>query len=652
MKYILLLTFCCSFIGSIEGQISGNEQLPKKQIAKDIEEIEDMIDDMEGYKNKAELVKLVEEYRGYLNTDSDTSSSTTEQLHEHYVVVGETLLGITPDYDSTFHEKLKALREDYDTIVDKTAYKVLRGRLNTLKKEYEIEALETEDILKAFRRNGKEGRVEISLGDILREIGGIMISMNEYAEEFGNLNKLTPDKIDALKRDPAKFIAQITQENGNKHWALQKAEEDAEMRIDYLQDIYDIQVDSLRRRYEKLDAEYKNLTSEYNTFKAQKEQVKKEFEEEQQQLNQEQQQAKKQLNEENLLLDLKSTEYDVYSTEVDELKAKLDSSKNILSLVQSDLDSTEYSKQELQIEIDSLNIVKAKLDEEKETLTTDKKRAENGRLLFLITSIALLLTMLGFSLYDRWQLRKEKETLSKNLKYKSGFYEQYIRTSKADIAIQREKLEEQRNQLKDYLRELNHRTRNNLQIISSILGIQIANVENGEAKAVLSDTKKRIQAIGLIHRETYTELYKTETPVKMQQYVDNLLTYLKQSFQYGPEVIVEKEVENVTILPDKALPIGLIINEVVTNSFKHAFPGNPNPRLKIMFKHRDENRLYLSIKDNGKQKGNLNDDCLRKDTMGIGLIRLLTKELEGEHKYNKNGEGFKFAIQFPIQPTH
>jgi len=272
----------------------------------------------------------------------------------------------------------------------------------------------------------------------------------------------------------------------------------------------------------------------------------------------------------------------------------------------------------------------------------------------------LLLGLLSYVLYGQWLVRKENQALSeekalleKNSEYTENFYDEYRKTTKAEIAIQREELKKQTEQLEVMLRELNHRTKNNLQMISSLLGIQAMKIDNESTKDILKNNKSRIHAIGLIHKGIYTKVFNKDIEIKMQDYIDNLINSLQKAFQLNTEVKIQKRVEDIFINPDKAIAIGLIINEVVTNTFKHAFTDHPCPQLKIKFGFNNNNKdkIYLKIEDNGKITlpiHNGNQQCPRDDAFGARFVDLWTKELEGTCLYDKTAEGsLRFILSIP-----
>jgi two-component sensor histidine kinase len=213
------------------------------------------------------------------------------------------------------------------------------------------------------------------------------------------------------------------------------------------------------------------------------------------------------------------------------------------------------------------------------------------------------------------------------------------------IRKQRQEITGQSKKLEIMMKELHHRVKNNLQIVSSLLSLQTYKVQDEEAVLVLKESQQRVQAMSFIHQR----LYKTEslTAVNMKEYLTDLAGSLVSSYGFNQDefdlyITVEKEMLDI----DKALPIGLIINELVTNALKYAFnPGN-RPCLHIMLTEEDT-KLVCIIKDNGigineqqwKQK---------KNSFGKQLITALCKQLRAQQTLVVN-EGTQFTITIPGQ---
>jgi two-component sensor histidine kinase len=213
------------------------------------------------------------------------------------------------------------------------------------------------------------------------------------------------------------------------------------------------------------------------------------------------------------------------------------------------------------------------------------------------------------------------------------------------IRKQRQEISAQSKKLEIMMKELHHRVKNNLQIVSSLLSLQTYKVQDEEAVLVLKESQQRVQAMSFIHQR----LYKTEslTAVNMKEYLTDLAESLVSSYGFNRDdfdldLTVEKEMLDI----DKALPIGLIINELVTNALKYAYNDTRRPTLNITLKE-ENTQLVCSIKDNGigideqqwKQK---------KTSFGKQLITALCKQLRAQQTLVVN-EGTQFTITIPKQ---
>jgi len=211
------------------------------------------------------------------------------------------------------------------------------------------------------------------------------------------------------------------------------------------------------------------------------------------------------------------------------------------------------------------------------------------------------------------------------------------------VLRQNKKIKKQEGHLNYLMKELHHRVKNNLQIVSSLLSLQTYKVQDEGAVLVLKESQQRVQAMSFIHQR----LYKTETltAVNMKEYLTDLAESLVSSYGFNRDdfdlyIKVEKEMMDI----DKALPIGLIINEIVTNSLKYAYGNVNQPSLHISLTDEDT-KLICDIKDNGigineqqwKQKGN---------SFGKQLITALCKQLRAQQTLVVD-EGTRFTITIP-----
>ncbi|KAF0140597.1 MAG: two component regulator three y domain-containing protein [Stygiobacter sp.] len=195
------------------------------------------------------------------------------------------------------------------------------------------------------------------------------------------------------------------------------------------------------------------------------------------------------------------------------------------------------------------------------------------------------------------------------------------------------------------LREVYHRVKNNLQVISSLLFLQATNIKDKALLAMFQESQSRVRAMALVHESLYKSSNLTE--IDFNEYIENLLKHLKDSFQINDDTKIILEKERVTLNIDRAIPCGLILNELITNSFKYANSSNMDLPLtiKILVKSVDGD-IILTVGDNG----NGLPDSVKIDgstkTLGLNLIRKLTSQLDGkvEYEYDK---GAKFTIVFP-----
>lgn len=198
---------------------------------------------------------------------------------------------------------------------------------------------------------------------------------------------------------------------------------------------------------------------------------------------------------------------------------------------------------------------------------------------------------------------------------------------------------------KDWLlKEIHHRVKNNLQIVMSLLNSQTAYIENESALTAIHDSQHRVHAMSLIHQK----LYNTESVslIDMSSYIRELVSYLAESFNTGQRISFEYTIEPLEMDVSEAVPLGLILNEAITNSIKYAFPDNRNGVIRISLSHTEPNHCLLNISDNGigmpahftgKKAGSL----------GMSLMEGLSEDLEGNFSIeSSNGTSIKISFVF------
>jgi PAS domain S-box-containing protein len=195
------------------------------------------------------------------------------------------------------------------------------------------------------------------------------------------------------------------------------------------------------------------------------------------------------------------------------------------------------------------------------------------------------------------------------------------------------------------LKEVYHRVKNNLQITSSLLELQSAHIRDDYDRELFRESQNRLSTMAMIHEQ----LYKTDnlSSINMQDYITNLVTGLLKSYDSG-DVVTDIRVDDTLFTLDTAIPLGLIINEIVTNSLKHAFRKQllKENRLTIRLSKRADNVMQLIVADNGP--GLPSQDVIdSKKSLGMELIDALTSQLGGKLDIRSDG-GAMFGITFPL----
>lgn len=194
------------------------------------------------------------------------------------------------------------------------------------------------------------------------------------------------------------------------------------------------------------------------------------------------------------------------------------------------------------------------------------------------------------------------------------------------------------------LKEIHHRVKNNLQVISSLLKLQAGHISDRRSRSILSESQNRIRSIALIHERLYRSADLAQ--VDFTEYTQDLVTHLFRSYGVDPHQIgYEIAIRDVHLDINTAIPCGLIISELISNSLKHAFPDNQKGRICIQMA--PENDTYsLTVSDTGV--GLPTDmDIGQTETLGLQLLVTLTKQIGGTFTVETNA-GTTFKIVFPV----
>jgi two-component sensor histidine kinase len=196
------------------------------------------------------------------------------------------------------------------------------------------------------------------------------------------------------------------------------------------------------------------------------------------------------------------------------------------------------------------------------------------------------------------------------------------------------------------LKEIHHRVKNNMTVISSLLNLQMTRLSDKEAKEALQDSQNRVQTMSMIH-ET---LYRSDnlSAIDMKTYLSELGRIIFQSYNLSGKVTLKIEAEGILIGVKQASPVGLIVNELITNSLKYAFLDGREGEILLELKSNNENGVELTVSDNGVgiPEG---FDLKTADSLGLKLVKMLVEnQLDGSVDMESNN-GTKFTIKFNIE---
>jgi PAS domain S-box-containing protein len=197
------------------------------------------------------------------------------------------------------------------------------------------------------------------------------------------------------------------------------------------------------------------------------------------------------------------------------------------------------------------------------------------------------------------------------------------------------------------LREVHHRVKNNLQLVSSLLALQASAIKDRAVKGALTESQNRVRAMALVHENLYRS--RDLSSVRIAPHLEGLCTQLWRSYGVDPSrIALEVRIADLTVDLDLALRCGLIVNELVSNALKHAFPSARTGRVTVQLDHSPNGWYALGISDDGVglppgfEPG-------RADTLGLQLVADLTEQLNGTLALSRDG-GTAVTVRFPQAP--
>ena len=192
------------------------------------------------------------------------------------------------------------------------------------------------------------------------------------------------------------------------------------------------------------------------------------------------------------------------------------------------------------------------------------------------------------------------------------------------------------------LREIHHRVKNNLQIISSMLNLQTNYITDKKSLAIFEESRNRVRSMALIHEKLYQN--ESLSSLNIKDYIIELVNNLMRSYRTDSRVSSVINISDIYINTDTAIPLGLIINEIVSNSLKYAFPRGRSGKISLILKSFNNEKFQMIIEDDGV---GLPDefDLKKTNTLGLQLVSSLVTQLDGEIKV-MNANGTRIEINF------
>ncbi len=223
--------------------------------------------------------------------------------------------------------------------------------------------------------------------------------------------------------------------------------------------------------------------------------------------------------------------------------------------------------------------------------------------------------------------------------------------SRAIIAKGRAKIHSQNEMLlkllteKEWLiREIHHRVKNNLQIVISLLNTQSAYLHNQDALDAIKNSQHRMQTMSLIHQKLYQS--DNLSTIEMSVYIRELVEYLSESVGQSGSVKISFDVSPVRLDVSQAIPLGLIINEAISNSIKYAFKEQASGQINVLLRREHDDTYLMCISDNGIGLAD-NFDPYNTSSLGMSLMQGLAQQMDGEFMLSNKG-GLRICVSFEV----
>jgi len=290
---------------------------------------------------------------------------------------------------------------------------------------------------------------------------------------------------------------------------------------------------------------------------------------------------------------------------------KIDSIKSSFITLKSQRIESEFNRKQQEQEIENLNEL---------NISQDKALGIRNTALILGSLMLLILVGLLFGLYRLYLKNQENQKA---------------------LAQQNKQISEALSQNKVLIKEIHHRVKNNLQVVSSLLNMQARKSQEGETKDALNSSKTRVQSMSILHQNLYQG--ENLTGVNIEDYLDKVVKNIFDTYNIQDDITLTVDIDPISLDVDTLVPIGLIANELICNALKHAFVNREKGRIWVECKQ-DNELLILRVADDGC--GFEGEELPRKDeSLGARLIKSFTKKLDGKISI-ANNKGTDISITF------
>jgi len=190
------------------------------------------------------------------------------------------------------------------------------------------------------------------------------------------------------------------------------------------------------------------------------------------------------------------------------------------------------------------------------------------------------------------------------------------------------------------LREIHHRVKNNLSIIASLMNLQAEKSYDNYHKQLFYDTHTRLDSIATVHEMIYRA--KSYSQLNFKDYLDEILEHISMTYLSIKDVVIKKSISNIHVDISKAIPLALIVNELITNSYKHAFSKLSAGIIEISLTE-NADMVTLIIRDNGQ---GFEKKQTPKNSIGIEIFNGLVEQIDGQYELTTNEKGTVYKISF------